>query len=49
MVKSVAKRAKVNDFEKVTPHTFRRTFATTLYNNGEEMIGIRDLMGHKSV
>ena len=49
MVKAVAKRANVYDYGKVTPHTFRRTFATNLYNQGEEVIQIRDLMGHESI
>ena len=46
MIKAVAKRAKID--KRVTPHTFRRSFATNLFNQGESEIHIRDLLGHKS-
>ncbi len=40
MVKAVAKRANVNDYQKVTPHTFRRTFATNLYNQTKDIVKV---------
>lgn len=43
IVKTLAIRAGL---KKVTPHTFRRTFATHLYNNGASAEIIQALMGH---
>ncbi len=34
---------------KVTPHTLRHTFATTLLANGENLQTIRVLMNHKNI
>jgi len=33
----------------ISPHTFRRTFATGLYRQGLELEYIRKLMGHESI
>ncbi|MNP65073.1 Tyrosine recombinase XerD [compost metagenome] len=35
--------------EKCAPHDLRRTFATSMLDNGEDLITIRDAMGHASV
>lgn len=35
--------------EKCAPHDIRRTFATTMLDNGEDLITVRDAMGHASV
>jgi integrase/recombinase XerD len=40
-------RTKVG-LHKVTPHKFRHSFATHLYNNGAELKVIQDLMGHSN-
>jgi site-specific recombinase XerD len=34
---------------KCAPHDIRRTFATTMLDNGEDLITVRDAMGHASV
>lgn len=35
--------------KKVTPHTFRHSFATHLYDNGVDILSLRDLLGHTCV
>ena len=35
--------------EKCAPHDLRRTFATAMLNNGEDLITVKDAMGHASV
>lgn len=34
---------------KCAPHDLRRTFATAMLNNGEDLITVKDAMGHASV
>ena len=34
---------------KVTPHTFRHTFASHLINNGAPIFAIKDLLGHSTI
>jgi site-specific recombinase XerD len=43
LVASIARRAGLRNF---TPHTFRRTFATHLHENGANLEVIRALLGH---
>lgn len=35
--------------DKFSPHDLRRTFATRMLENGEDMLTVRDAMGHSSV
>ena len=44
------KRTQVAKIEKnITPHTFRRSFATLLYQKGAQLMTIQKLLGHSSV
>jgi integrase/recombinase XerD len=44
MVRDYAKKAGIK--KKITPHTFRHTFATELIRNGADIIAVRDMLGH---
>ncbi|MFC6674014.1 tyrosine-type recombinase/integrase [Marinobacterium aestuariivivens] len=35
--------------EKCAPHDFRRTFASSMLENGEDLITVKDAMGHASL
>lgn len=47
IVKYYAKKAGI--MKKVTPHTIRHTFATTLLKNGADIRFIQQILGHSSV
>jgi len=40
---------QVGIVKKITPHTFRRSFATLLYQKGAQLMTIQKLLGHSSV
>lgn len=46
-VKEAAARAGIP--KKVTPHTFRHSFATALIENGYDIRTVQELLGHRSV
>lgn len=47
IVQKLAKKAGIN--KKISPHTFRHTFATHLIEGGASLKIIQDLLGHKSI
>jgi len=47
LLKERTQQAQIN--KNITPHTFRRSFATLLYQKGAQLITIQKLLGHSSV
>jgi site-specific recombinase XerD len=47
MINLRTKRAGINKL--ITPHTFRRSFATLLHNNGTSLTTIQKLLGHSHI
>lgn len=47
IIREIVKRSGVS--KKVTPHTFRHTFATSLLRNGADLRIIQILLGHASI
>ncbi len=47
IIKDLAKKAGID--KKVSPHTFRHTFATHLIEGGANLRIVQDLLGHKSI
>ncbi len=47
IIKKLAEKAKIN--KKVTPHTLRHSFATHLLENGENLLIIKQLLGHENL
>jgi integrase/recombinase XerD len=46
-VRTHARRARIS--KHVSPHTLRHTFATHLVRLGEDLVTIRDLLGHRQI
>ena len=49
MVKRVARKARVSEVERVSPHSFRHTFATNLYSETKNLLMVQKALGHAYV
>ena len=47
MVKRYAKKAGIN--KDITPHTLRHTFATTFIRQGQNVMKLKDILGHSDI
>ena len=47
IIKGLAERAKIN--KKISPHTFRHSFATHLVERGADLRAVQDMLGHESI
>lgn len=48
-IKRYAKKANIDEYWEVSPHTLRHSFATNLLNKGVSVAVVRNAMGHASI
>ena len=46
IIKKYARKAGIRNWEKVSPHKLRHSFATTYYKLTKDLLGLKKLLGH---
>jgi len=49
MLKRVARRAGLENWERLTPHKLRHSYASALVEAGRSLAEVRELLGHSSI